>query len=577
MLIRTANSFNAKFVRMARCSLLLVAAFTVYSHAAAPIRLSRKTVFASTSAELAEGYLDASYKVLACQIAHDGATIHISLGGEELTLSKESSRKYLPILKERLTLYEDAIRARGYRKLPEAFVTQASEDCANFDLQSGPALISQDSFYLTLVQNGMKHRGVIVDSSVAFEHFRSPEVRILGQVSDVQIRCQIKLSGFAATSRPAGCELVMTHPERIDKEFAHTYFQRAILGISDGNFSSAIVDLDKSTSLDPEFAMAFSVRSLLRAQAPDAKIRSGQLAIADATKACELTDWNDWQCMAPLATAHAESGDFDAATTWMSKALESAPAAQKGELLAALNNFRMKKPLRFSRTTASEPEVPESDAYSWSAIENAAGASLDPVRELVDGHTLYKLSVTGADKDKVFDLWSEKLGNHSGPSKLHEGLAVDEHGILCAESEGKMLAIGLSSIDMLPGEPILLWIASTDGSFQAKTRFVPIPLENNDPDTGYGLAAELVNPSGVYVVEMKGFDAQEHVQASIMQGDSKVELGELSLSATERSAVLMDPRVYGRSGGTAVLTVVGRKGQVSLNLPWGDSLLAPRR
>ena len=58
------------------------------------------------------------------------------------------------------------------------------------------------------------------------------------------------------------------------------------------------------------------------ASCPDARFRDGSRAVESALKACELTAWSDPSCLAALAAAHAESGDFTTAVTWQERALK---------------------------------------------------------------------------------------------------------------------------------------------------------------------------------------------------------------------------------------------------------------
>ncbi len=78
-----------------------------------------------------------------------------------------------------------------------------------------------------------------------------------------------------------------------------------------------------------------------------AKYRDGRKAVEWATKACELTKWNDPYTLAFLAAAKAEDGDFDAAVKWQSEANElysEEEEKQKGE--ARLKLYKEGKPYR---------------------------------------------------------------------------------------------------------------------------------------------------------------------------------------------------------------------------------------
>jgi tetratricopeptide (TPR) repeat protein len=74
---------------------------------------------------------------------------------------------------------------------------------------------------------------------------------------------------------------------------------------------------------------------------------NGMPAIEDATKACEMSEWQNSLYLSGLAMAYAESGDFDSALKWQQKALELS-SSPPPSLLANLELFKQHKPFRMT-------------------------------------------------------------------------------------------------------------------------------------------------------------------------------------------------------------------------------------
>jgi eukaryotic-like serine/threonine-protein kinase len=96
-----------------------------------------------------------------------------------------------------------------------------------------------------------------------------------------------------------------------------------------------------------KLAATLNAMAWLMATAPEENSRNGKRAIELATKACELSDFQDSQILDTLAAAYAEAGDFENAVTWAKKSLELAPDGTSNEELAKhLEAFKARRPWR---------------------------------------------------------------------------------------------------------------------------------------------------------------------------------------------------------------------------------------
>lgn len=83
------------------------------------------------------------------------------------------------------------------------------------------------------------------------------------------------------------------------------------LGSQLGNNRNAVVSI-------------YTMLARIQSSYPDPRIRSGSEAMENATRACELTNRRDWPCIAALAEANAEAGDFASAVKWHIEAIDLA-------------------------------------------------------------------------------------------------------------------------------------------------------------------------------------------------------------------------------------------------------------
>jgi tetratricopeptide (TPR) repeat protein len=131
---------------------------------------------------------------------------------------------------------------------------------------------------------------------------------------------------------------------KLDPKFAPAVYGRGNLYAEQGQYEKAQADLAAAIKLAPKDLLAANDLAWFRATCPDAKYRSGKQAVAEATRACEATGYQNEEFLDTLAAACAEAGDFKGAVQWATKAAEIDP--ENPDFAAHVELFKTKKPLR---------------------------------------------------------------------------------------------------------------------------------------------------------------------------------------------------------------------------------------
>lgn len=125
----------------------------------------------------------------------------------------------------------------------------------------------------------------------------------------------------------------------VDENYVDVYESRAFAYRSLGQYSKALEDLRTAIAKRPLSFEPVNDLAWVMATTDDSKVANAEEAIKLATKACQMTQYSDWNTLDTLAAAYAAGGDFKSAIQWVSTALEKAPEENRAELRAHLALF----------------------------------------------------------------------------------------------------------------------------------------------------------------------------------------------------------------------------------------------
>ena len=134
---------------------------------------------------------------------------------------------------------------------------------------------------------------------------------------------------------------------RLAPQDVYSLVNRAFAWCRLNEFDKAISDCNEAIRVDPKNASGYNGRAWIWATCPDELFRNGKNAVASATVACEIANWDDANHLGTLAAAYAELGDFKEAMNYQRRAnsrYSEADARKKGEKL--LNLYKENLPYR---------------------------------------------------------------------------------------------------------------------------------------------------------------------------------------------------------------------------------------
>jgi tetratricopeptide (TPR) repeat protein len=94
------------------------------------------------------------------------------------------------------------------------------------------------------------------------------------------------------------------------------YVRRGNCLLMMNRWEEAATNLERAIDLGSTNSDCYNNLAVIRSTSTNAVLRNGGQAVKLAKKACELTGWKSWVCVAALAGAFAETGDFASAVKY---------------------------------------------------------------------------------------------------------------------------------------------------------------------------------------------------------------------------------------------------------------------
>jgi len=134
---------------------------------------------------------------------------------------------------------------------------------------------------------------------------------------------------------------------------------RADAYLNIGKHAEAIADFNKAMEAQPKNHGILNNLAWVLATSPDDKLRDAKRSLELGKQACEVTDHKMAHILSTLASAYAESGDFETAIKWSTKAVELSPDNENKEQLGKeLESYKNKKPWRELQENEEKPNPP---------------------------------------------------------------------------------------------------------------------------------------------------------------------------------------------------------------------------
>jgi tetratricopeptide (TPR) repeat protein len=215
-----------------------------------------------------------------------------------------------------------------------------------------------DAYFSEQIEKGSnKAAAHLARGKVRFNRAGLDDAKVKAAIADLDESIRLAPSSEALTYRGFGWKRLGDKDKaiadfdeaiRLNPNEALAWRVRGATYASKAEYAKTLADYTESIRVDPDNPDSRHHRVVLRSACMDEKYRDGKQAVEDATKACELSEWQNPLYLAGLAMAYAESGDFDSAVKWQQTALERSSSSPPASYVSNLENYKQHKPFRMT-------------------------------------------------------------------------------------------------------------------------------------------------------------------------------------------------------------------------------------
>ena len=248
-------------------------------------------------------------------------------------------------------------------KNPLALLMRARLHFVQDDLAAAKADVDR----LLQLQPGMT-RGILLRSMIAAAQGRFQDaigdVRLLLRQDPKNVELRLQLAAlYVADQRPRKAIDLLGEVLQDDKDNWRALRARGDALLSIGKHAEAIQDYNAALKRKPDDHGLLNNLAWVLATSPVDALRDGKRSIELGTKACELTKYQMPHILSTLAAGYAETGDFETAIKWSTKAVELGREKQHDQLeqlQQELDSYKRREKWRELQNVEEKPDPPRS-------------------------------------------------------------------------------------------------------------------------------------------------------------------------------------------------------------------------